>query len=254
VNPYRDRPQQPADKLELWPDAGRGALTIIGAFSIVAIAVMLVGASTVVDVQCRRTGDSVSCTTSDSTFATSSRQEHSTTGLKNFVVVATGSGKNSRQHLAMVGTQGEVSLSESSLPSSGRDAAVARLNDFARNAGQPSVQVALGSPWDGLQILPLFGFVLAVLYLIMGSRVTAVVDRRHGHVRVDSRLWPLPRRGIDFECEQLKRFHFDCTGKGNTRIVVELTDGTRFPLTQSYTSSDKTPALQQLEEFVRRLD
>ena len=74
------------------------------------------------------------------------------------------------------------------------------------------------------------------------------------NVRVQSQLWPLPPRGIDFEREHFVRFTTDSGTKRNTRVVVELADGTRFPLTRSYTSSDKSAVLLTLTDFVRRSD
>jgi len=236
--------------MTLWPEASILSLLVVGAVLIAAIAVVMDFGATVIDIQCSRSSEGVSCTMNESTFVTSSRNEHASADVTGFSYRSSGSEKNQKEWMTLDAKKGDTKIA-STVPSAGRAEALERLNTFAHDASQRSVRATLGSRWDGLHLLPLFLPLLGFMYLLMGSRIKATVDRRHGQAQVQSQLWPLPPRAIDFKLDALAGFTAEAGGKGSTRIVVRLTDGTALPVTRTYTGSDKTALLAKLEQFVR---
>lgn len=250
MDPYRASTQAPPRQLALRPDAAPWVVIVTLVGLTLMSGVMADRGARVIRADCARKGESVSCAVSERTLFTSENHTLEARGLNHFDVQWRKQGKSTTEWIALDAQQGSGPLTGRGLPTAGREAALERLNAFAGDPAQLTVSATIGSVWGGLTNLGfLFPFAV-VLWAMFGSRVTVTVRARR-QVRVESRLWPLPARGIDFETDKFAGFDTDLSSKRNTRIVVLLADGTRFPLTRSYTSTNKAAAMQRMEAFIR---
>ena len=101
----------------------------------------------------------------------------------------------------------------------------------------PGLGIELMRPWswNTLFAFTFVGlFILSLVSLYLG-RVTLVLNERTRLVILTHRRWPLSRRTREFEVDAVASVTTERSRRGRTlRVVLELRDGERVPLTASF--------------------